>query len=90
MKMTKLMAVAVILTLVGCASTGDVEGIQSQVDTLKVSVAQVSTDALAAQATASDAASKATAAQIAADKAAQLCLEAGSKLDRMFKKAMLK
>jgi uncharacterized protein YcfL len=76
--------------VVGCATTSDVENLQSQVDGLNTSVKQASADAASAQTTAADAAAKAQAAEAAANRAAQLSEDANSKLDRKFKRSMMK
>ena len=90
-KVVKLSMIALVASLaVGCASTSDVENLQSQVDGLKTSVAQASSDAAAAQSAAADAASKAAAAESAANRAAQYAQDTNSKLDNMFKKSMMK
>ena len=73
-----------------CATTSDVENLQSQVDGLNTSTKKASTDAVGAQYTASSAAAKAEAAEAAANKAAQLSQEANSKLDKKFKRSMRK
>ena len=86
----KLTIVALTLTFVaGCASTSDIENLQSQIDGLKTSVAQASSDAASAQSAANDAASRA-AAESAANRAAQYAQDTNSKLDNMFKKSMMK
>ena len=73
----KLSMVALVASLVvGCASTSDVENLQSQIDGLKTSVAQASADAAAAES--------------AANRAAQYAQDTNSKLDSMFKKSMMK
>jgi murein lipoprotein len=90
-KVVKLSMIALAASLiVGCASTSDVEGLQSQIDGLKTSVAQASSDAASAQSAAADAASKAAAAESAANRAAQYAQDTNSKLDSMFKKSMMK
>ncbi|MBZ4202019.1 MAG: hypothetical protein LAC70_02730 [Methylovulum sp.] len=87
----KLTIVALTLTFVaGCASTSDIENLQSQIDGLKTSVAQASSDAASAQSAANDAASRAAAAESAANRAAQYAQDTNSKLDNMFKKSMMK
>ena len=49
-KVIKLSMIAMVASLVvGCASNGDIEGLQSQIDGLKTSVAQASSDAQSAQ-----------------------------------------
>ena len=49
-KVMKLSMVALVASLVvGCASTSDIENLQSQVDGLKTSVAQASADAASAK-----------------------------------------
>ncbi|NOT11958.1 MAG: hypothetical protein HOP23_09025 [Methylococcaceae bacterium] len=90
-KLMKLSMVALVASLVvGCATNGDIENLQSQVDGLKTSVAQASSDAAAAQSAAADAASKAAAAESAANRAAQYAQDTNSKLDNVFKKSMQK
>ena len=90
-KVIKLSIIALAASLVvGCASTSDVENLQSQVDGLNTSVAQVSADAASAQTTAADAASRAEAAEDAANRAAQLSEDANSKLNKKFKRSMMK
>ncbi len=90
-KVIKLSLIAMVATLVvGCASTSDIENLQSQVDGLKTSVAQASSDAQSAQSAAADAAAKAAAAESAANRAAQYAQDTNSKLDNLFKKSMLK
>jgi murein lipoprotein len=70
-------------TMVGCATNGDVENLQTQVDGLKTSVAQASSDAAAASAAATD-------AKASADRAAQMAQDTNSKLDSMFTRSMRK
>ena len=90
-KVIKLSMIAMVATLVvGCASTSDIENLQSQVDGLKTSVAQASSDAQSALSAANDAADKAAAAEAAANRAAQYAQDTNSKLDNLFKKSMLK
>jgi len=90
-KVIKLSIVALIAGLVvGCASTSDIDNLQSQIDSLKTSVAQASSDAASAQSAANDAASRAAAAEAAANRAAQYAQDTNSKLDSMFKKSMMK
>ncbi|MGR8998146.1 MAG: Lpp/OprI family alanine-zipper lipoprotein [Gammaproteobacteria bacterium] len=90
-KVIKLSIIALAASLVvSCASTSDVENLQSQVDGLNTSVAQVSADASSAQTTAADAASRAEAAEEAANRAAQLSQDANSKLNKKFKRSMMK
>jgi len=84
MKVIKLSMIAMVATLVvGCASTSDIENLQSQIDGLKTSVASASSDAQSALAAA-------TAAEAAANRAAQFAQDTNSKLDNLFKKSMLK
>jgi len=90
-KVIKLSMIALAASLiVGCATTSDVENLQSQVDGLDSSVKQASADAASAQTTAADAAAKAEAAEAAANRAAQLSQDANSKLDKKFKRSMMK
>ncbi len=88
MKLTLIAMVAA--TAVGCAGTSDIDNLQAQIDGLKTSVAQASSDAASAQSAAADAASKAASAEAAANRAAQYAQDTNSKLDSMFKKSMMK
>jgi outer membrane murein-binding lipoprotein Lpp len=90
-KIIKLSAVVFAFGLLSaCATTSDVENIQSQVNGLDTSVKQASADAANAKTTADDAAAKAQAAEAAANQAAELSQEANRKLDRNFKRSMMK
>jgi murein lipoprotein len=90
-KVIKLSMIALIFSLVtACATTSDVENLQSQVNGLDTSVKQASADAASAQTTAADAAAKADAAKDAANRAAQLSQDANDKMDNKFKRSMRK
>jgi murein lipoprotein len=90
-KAIKLSMIALAVSLVaGCATTKDVENLQSQVNGLDTSVKQASADASSAQTTAADAAEKAQAAEASANRAAQLSQDANNKLDKKFKRSMMK
>ncbi|PPD05629.1 MAG: hypothetical protein CTY29_00155 [Methylobacter sp.] len=90
-KLIKLSLIAMASTLVvACASNSDIENLQSQIDGLKTQVAQASADASSAQTAAASAAAKAADAEQAANRAAQYAQDTNSKLDRLFKKSMLK
>jgi len=83
-KVMKLTMIAMVASLVvGCATNSDIENLQSQIDGLKTSVAQASSDAQSAQSAAQE-------AKDAANRAAQYAQDTNSKLDRMFKKSMMK
>ena len=73
-----------------CATTSDIENLQSQVNGLDTSVKEASANAASAQTTAADAAAKAEAAKAAASEAAQLSEDANTKLNRKFKRSMMK
>ena len=89
-KVIKLSMIAMVASLVvGCATNSDIEGLQSQIDGLKSSVASASSDAASAKA-AADAAAATAAAESAANRAAQYAQDTNSKLDSMFKKSMMK
>ena len=75
---------------VGCATNSDIEGLQSQVDSLKTQVTQASADAAAAKTAANAANAAAARAASAAESAGSYAQETNSKLDRMFKKSMMK
>lgn len=90
-RIIKLAMVVLAFGLVAaCATTKDVENLQSQVNGLDTSVKQASADAASAKTTAADAAAKAEAAEAAANQAAQLSQEANNKLDRNFRRSMMK
>jgi len=90
-KALKISAIVVTAGLAtGCASTSDIEGLQSQIDGLKTQISSAATDSATAQAAAAEAAAKAAAAEAAANRAAQYAQDTNSKLDRMFKKSMMK
>ncbi len=88
MKLAAVFAAAGLMT--GCASTSDIDNLQAQIDSLKTQISSASSDAATAQAAASEAAAKAAAAEAAANRAAQYAQDTNSKLDRMFKKSMMK
>ncbi|MGR9052359.1 MAG: Lpp/OprI family alanine-zipper lipoprotein [Gammaproteobacteria bacterium] len=90
-KLVKLSVVALTAGLaVGCASTSDIENLQSQIDGLNGRVDKVAADASEAKTAAADAAARAAAAEAAANRAASYAQEANTKLDRMFQKSMMK
>jgi outer membrane murein-binding lipoprotein Lpp len=89
-KMIISMAVLAVALVSGCATTSDVENLQSQVNGLDTSVKQASADAASAKTTAADAAAKAESAEAAANRAAELSQEANSKLDKNFRRSMMK
>jgi len=91
MKKIKLATVMIVAGLAtGCASTSDIDNLQSQIDELKTQISSASSDAASAQSSAAEAAARAAAAEAAANRAAQYAQETNSKLDRMFKKSMMK
>ncbi len=69
--------------VIGCASTGDLESLQAQVDGIQTQVTAAEASAAAAAASSVAAAESSAAAEAAAN-------ETSSKLDRMFKKSMSK
>lgn len=90
-KIIKLAMIALAFSLVtACATNSDVEDIQSQVNGLDASVKQASADAASAQTTSADAAAKSAAAEAAANRAAQLSQKANAKLNKKFRKTMMK
>jgi len=74
----------------GCATTSDIENLQSQIDDLKSQVSKASRDASDALSAANAANSAASEAAAAANRAAQYAQDTNAKLDNMFKKAMMK
>jgi len=90
-KALKISAIVITAALAtGCASTSDIEGLQAQIDGLNTQISAAATDSATAQAAAAEAAAKAAAAEAAANRAAQYAQDTNSKLDRMFKKSMMK
>ena len=90
-KVIKFAMMAMVFSLVtACATTSDVEELQAQVNGLDTSVKQASADAASAQTTAADAAAKSAAAEAAANQAAQLSQDSHAKLNKKFRKSMLK
>ena len=90
-KVIKLSMIALAFSLItACATTSDVEDLQSQVNGLNTSVKEASANAASAQTTAADAAAKAEAAKAAASEAAQLSEDANTKLNKKFKRSMMK
>ena len=90
-KVIKLSMIALTFSLItACATTSDVEDLQSQVNGLNTSVKEASANAASAQTTAADAAVKAEAAKVAASEAAQLSEDANTKLNKKFKRSMMK
>lgn len=84
MKLLKLSVIALTAFLaVGCASTSDIDNLQTQINTMKSDVAS-------AKDSASNAATRAEAAEAAAKRAADTADEVNTKLDRMFKHSMQK
>ncbi len=84
---------AIVLTAglaVGCASTDDIANLQSQIDGLRTDLDKTSTAVASAQNAAREAAARASAAEAAADRAAGFAEETNNKLDRLFKKSMMK
>ncbi len=95
MKALKVSAITLAVGLAsGCATTSDLEMVesrlQSQIDSLKGQISTASSDAAKAQAAAAEAANRAAGAEAAANRAAQYAQDTNNKLDRMFKKSMMK
>lgn len=83
-RVIKLSMIMLAVSLVaGCATTSDVENLQSQVNDLDTSVKQASADAASAQ-------TKAEAAEASANRASQLSQDANGKLDKKFRRSMMK
>jgi outer membrane murein-binding lipoprotein Lpp len=90
-KIVKLTMIAMVASLaVGCATNDDIANLQSQIDGLKSSVAQASSDAASAKSAADSASAQAASAEAAANRAAQIAQETNEKLDKLFKHKMKK
>lgn len=91
MKTLKILSVIFAAALAtGCASSSAIDDLQSQIDGLTSQISTASSDAAKAQSAAELAASKASAAEASASRAAEYSQDTNSKLDRMFKKSMMK
>ena len=91
MRVLKVLAIASVIGIAtGCASSSDIDKLQSEIDGLKDQISTASSDAAKAQSSAAEAASKAASAESAANRAAKYAEDTNSKLDRMFKKSMMK
>lgn len=89
-KLKLLILLAVASLTVGCATNSDIENLQSQVDGLKVSVNQISTDLQTTTSITTEALTHALNAEKASIKALEVANEVNAKLDNVFKKAMVK
>ncbi len=76
--------------LTACATNSDIEKLQSEVNGLDSSVKQASADANSAQTASADASAKSAAAEASANRAAQLSQDTNDKLNKRFKKSMMK
>lgn len=84
MKITRVSAVILAAGLAtGCAGVSSIENLQSQIDGLNTKISVATSDATSAKVAA-------TAAKAAANRAAQYAQDTNSKLNRMFKKSMMK
>ena len=88
--MKKVMLLVLVAMMAGCATTKDIEGLQTQVDVLKVSVEGVSQAAQAAKVVSAQASVSAAFAAKAALDAVQSQQEIAAKLDALFKHTMEK
>lgn len=82
--------VAFYAGLSGCASTGELASLRSQIDQATADAAAAKADAAAASRDAADARAMAEKAMNTANDAMGLSRETDAKIDRMFKKAMYK
>ncbi len=91
MRKIGLMAlVGAVIGLSGCATTEQVDNLQSQIDSLKADVASARSEAASVSAKADDAIETSNIAVNVANEANRRSIETESKIDRMFKKAMHK
>jgi outer membrane murein-binding lipoprotein Lpp len=91
MKVAKFAVVLVAAGLtVGCATKGDISNLQTQIDGLKAETSSIKSTADEALSAAQAAEAKAASADASARRAAAAAEEVNSKLDRMFKKSMMK
>ena len=95
MKAVKISALILVAGLAtGCTDNNKdalgISDLQSQINGLKTQISSAASDASTAQSAAADAARKAASAEAAANRAAKYAQDTNSKLDRMFKKSMMK
>jgi murein lipoprotein len=90
-RLLALAAVAALYTgLSGCASTGELASLKSQIDQATADAAAAKAEAATASSDAASAKAMAEQAVNTANQAMSLSQETDSKIDRMFKKAMYK
>jgi len=90
-RLLALATVAVLYTgISGCASTGELASLKSQIDQASADAAAAKAEAAAASRDAAEAKALAETATNTANQAMSLSQETDSKIDRMFKKAMYK
>jgi murein lipoprotein len=86
MVVKSLMILVMSIVMFGCASTSDIENLQSQIDSVSGRVDAANLSANDAKMAAQDAQVKASRAEQAANRAAQYSADVNEKLDRLFKK----
>ena len=90
-KLTAVASVAALLTFgAGCASVKDVEALRADVESLKSAAASAASDADAARTEAGEASRTANRALSAAREAQTCCAANSERIERMFKKSMMK
>ncbi|NNG12092.1 MAG: hypothetical protein HKM88_02465 [Halobacteria archaeon] len=90
-RLLALATVAVLYTgLSGCASTGELANLKSQIDQASADAAAAKAEAATASRDAAEAKAMADKAMNTANQAMSLSKETDTKIDRMFKKAMYK
>ena len=90
-KLTKIIALAFVLTLAGgCATTEQLMAIQASADAAMAAAQQAQGAANNALTVASEAAYAASQAQADATAALECCNDNSARMDRMFEKAMMK
>ena len=83
-------AISASVALSGCATTGQLEELRSQVNAVRADADAAKADAAAARATANEAKDIANRALSTANEANARSIETETKIDRMFKRAMHK
>lgn len=90
-KLTAVVSVATLLIVgAGCASIEDVKALRADVESLKGASASASADAEAARTEAGEASRTANRALSAAREAQTCCAANSERIERMFKKSMMK
>jgi uncharacterized protein involved in exopolysaccharide biosynthesis len=88
--MKKIVIISALLMLTACATNSDIANLQTEIDQVTKSQADVSTQLAATKAAIADADVKAGSALTASEKALAALAEVDAKLDKLFKISQMK